>query len=74
MSKRAKFALITWVGPNVSALNRAKMSTDKMTVKGVIKNFAIEVTASEHEEIEESSILEALRKAGGANYGTGIRD
>jgi len=62
------------VGPNVSALNRAKMSTDKMTVKGVIRNFAIEVQATEQDELEESSILEALKKAGGANYGTGVRD
>lgn len=37
MSKRVKFALITWVGPTVGALNRAKMSTDKMVVKNVIK-------------------------------------
>jgi len=74
MSKRAKFVLITWVGPNIGALNRAKMSTDKMAVKNVIKNFAIEVLASEAEQLEESSIVDTLRKAGGANYGTGVRD
>jgi len=74
MSKRVKFALITWVGPTVGALNRAKMSTDKMVVKNVIKNFAIEIQATEPEDLEESSILDALRKAGGANYGTGVRD
>ena len=36
MSKRAKFVLITWIGPSVSALKRAKVSTDKAVVKTVI--------------------------------------
>ena len=36
MSKRAKFVLITWIGANVSALKRAKVSTDKTVVKAVI--------------------------------------
>lgn len=74
MSRRAKFVLVTWVGSNVGALNRAKMSTDKTVVKSVIKNFAIEVTASEHDQLEEESIADLLQKAGGANYGTGIRE
>jgi hypothetical protein len=74
MSKRAKFVLITWVGANVGALKRAKMSIDKAVVKSVITNFAIEVLATEHEQLEQSSLEEALKKAGGANYGTGVRD
>jgi len=37
MSKRAKFVLITWIGVNVSALKRAKVSTDKTFVKAVIQ-------------------------------------
>lgn len=36
MSKRVKFALITWMGHEVSPLKRAKMSTDKSLVKSVI--------------------------------------
>jgi hypothetical protein len=36
LSKRSKFALVTWVGPNVSALKKAKMSTDKSDVKQII--------------------------------------
>lgn len=35
MSKRQKFALIVWVGPQVSALKKAKMSTEKAFVKQV---------------------------------------
>jgi len=36
LSKRVKFVLVTWVGVNVSALKRAKMSIDKAIVKTAI--------------------------------------
>ena len=36
LSKRAKFALLTWIGTSVGALKRAKTSTDKSFVKQVI--------------------------------------
>ncbi len=37
MSKRAKFILVTWVGPSVSVMKKAKMSTDKALVKDIIQ-------------------------------------
>ena len=37
LSKRAKFAFITWIGESVPALKKAKVSTDKATVKSVIQ-------------------------------------
>lgn len=74
MSKRVKFVLVTWVGVNVGALKRAKMSIDKSVVKTVITNFAVEVLATDHDQLEKSSIVEEVMKAGGANYGTGVRD
>lgn len=33
MSRRAKFAFITWIGPSVSPLKKAAVSTDKAFVK-----------------------------------------
>ena len=33
MSRRAKFAFITWIGPGVSPLKKAKVSTDKAFIK-----------------------------------------
>ncbi|XP_018594753.1 coactosin-like protein [Scleropages formosus] len=68
MSKRVKFALITWIGENVSGLQRAKISTDKTTVKEVVQNFAKEFMVSDLRELEEEYILSELKKAGGANY------
>jgi len=73
-SKGAKFVLITWIGANVSSLKRAKVSTDKTSVKAIFQNFAIEIQTSDLHELKEDHIKSLLVKAGGANYGTGTRD
>lgn len=74
MSKRKKFMFMTWVGPNVSVINRAKMSTDKAIIKDIISNFAVELQLENQSEIDIDQFKDALNRAGGANYGTGIRD
>ncbi|XP_029009974.1 coactosin-like protein [Betta splendens] len=68
MSKRAKFVFITWVGEQVGGLQRAKISTDKATVKGIIQIYAKEFLVSDLRELEEDYIRQELKKAGGANY------
>ncbi|KAL1775917.1 coactosin [Sigmodon hispidus] len=68
MSKRSKFALITWIGEDVSGLQRAKMGTNKTLVKEVVQNFAKEFVISDRKELEENFIRSELKKAGGANY------
>ncbi|XP_047451954.1 coactosin-like protein [Mugil cephalus] len=68
MSKRAKFTLITWIGENISGLQRAKISTDKTLVKDIVQNFAKEFMISDRRELEEDYIRQELKKAGGANY------
>jgi len=73
-SKRAKFVLVTWIGSEVNPLKRAKVSTDKSVVKSVIKSFALEIQTSDLSELDEAHITQLLVKAGGANYGTGVRD
>ena len=37
LSKRSKFVFVTWIGPNVSVMKKAKMGTDKAFVKEVIQ-------------------------------------
>ncbi|XP_061198023.1 coactosin-like protein [Saccostrea echinata] len=71
MSKRAKFALVTWIGKNVKPLQKARVSTDKAFVKEVLRIFALEVSADDVSDITENKIRDAVVKAGGANYGTG---
>uniref|UniRef100_A0A8W8JTE3 Coactosin-like protein n=2 Tax=Magallana gigas TaxID=29159 RepID=A0A8W8JTE3_MAGGI len=74
LSKRTKFALIVWLGKNVSGIKRARMGTDKSSVKEVIRSYAVELMINEKSELNEDFIREAIVKAGGANYGTGTRD
>ena len=42
LSKRTKFALIVWLGKNVSGIKRARMGTDKSSVKEVIRVSSID--------------------------------
>jgi len=74
MSKRSKFLLVTWVGTEVSPIKKAKMSTDKALVKEILANFAVELTLESATELDHEAFLNELVKAGGANYGTGIRN
>ncbi|CAD5117557.1 DgyrCDS6319 [Dimorphilus gyrociliatus] len=37
LSKRAKFAFISWIGENVAALKRAKMTQARSLIKEVVK-------------------------------------
>ncbi|XP_035983066.1 coactosin-like protein [Fundulus heteroclitus] len=68
MSKRSKFILITWIGENISGLQRAKISTDKTLVKDVMQNFAKEFMISDQKELDQEYLCGELKKAGGANY------
>ncbi|CAH2003474.1 unnamed protein product [Acanthoscelides obtectus] len=74
MSKRQKFIFITWIGPSVNILQRAKMSTDKAVMKNIVSNFAAELQLDQISEIDLKYFIEELNKAGGANYGTGVRE
>ncbi|XP_063218379.1 coactosin-like protein isoform X2 [Bacillus rossius redtenbacheri] len=74
MSKRQKFLFLTWVGPAVGVIKRAKMSTDKAVIKDVIANFSVEIQLENLNEFNLEYFREQLVRAGGANYGTGMRD
>lgn len=74
MSKRSKFLFLTWIGPEVGVMQRAKMSTDKSIIKDVINNFAVELQVETSADLNLEMFKEHLNKAGGANYGTGVRE
>jgi len=67
-SKRSKFVLLTWGGEKAPTLKRAKLSVHKASVKSVIRDFALELHCSNHEELDEHRIKALVIKAGGANY------
>uniref|UniRef100_A0A2K5RZR3 Coactosin-like protein n=1 Tax=Cebus imitator TaxID=2715852 RepID=A0A2K5RZR3_CEBIM len=60
MSKRSKFALLTWLGESISGLQRAKTGTDKTLVKEVVQNFAKEFVISDRKEPEEDIFHQEL--------------
>uniref|UniRef100_A0A2K5CXX9 Coactosin-like protein n=1 Tax=Aotus nancymaae TaxID=37293 RepID=A0A2K5CXX9_AOTNA len=60
MSKRSKFALITWLGERISGLQRAKTGTDKTLVKKVAQNFAKEFAISDRKQLEEDLFHQEL--------------
>merc|ERR1719167_1997377 len=73
MSKRAKFVFVTWVGPSVSVMKKAKMSTDKALMKDIIQNMSVELQFENHAEFSHDFFKSQVDKAAGARYGTGER-
>lgn len=67
-SQRIKFVLVPWCGEKVGIMRKAKLSIQISDVKNVLRNFHIEVPASQTSELTESEIMTRLRRAGGANY------
>ncbi|KAK2190915.1 hypothetical protein NP493_65g07065 [Ridgeia piscesae] len=75
MSKRVKFVLVTWMGGNVRpGAKKGKGGEGRGKDEGFFQNFAVEIQTSDLDELEYDYVLQELRKAGGANYGTGNRD
>ncbi|ORZ31159.1 hypothetical protein BCR44DRAFT_1417390 [Catenaria anguillulae PL171] len=68
LSQRTKFLLITWIGPNVKVMRKAKMSVHSTDVKKVMSAFAVEVQASGLADLKEEVLVQKLKKAMGANY------
>lgn len=68
---RPRYAFITWIGPSVSPLKKAKVSTDKAFVKQIWPNFNKEILADEKSEVNYNKVVGILAAASGASYGTG---
>ncbi|BGP24564.1 hypothetical protein JCM10295v2_003482 [Rhodotorula toruloides] len=67
-SIREKFVLITWIGPEVRVMRKAKLSVHAADVKRVLSAYSIDVPASSVDDLAEAPIVKRLRQAGGASY------
>lgn len=60
-TKRTKFVFVSWSGEQASVLRRGKMSVHKASVKSIIKDFAVEVATSSHEDLTEEGFVERIK-------------
>eukprot|EP00013_Stygamoeba_regulata_P021155 CAMPEP_0177656632 /NCGR_PEP_ID=MMETSP0447-20121125/15688_1 /TAXON_ID=0 /ORGANISM="Stygamoeba regulata, Strain BSH-02190019" /LENGTH=143 /DNA_ID=CAMNT_0019160799 /DNA_START=60 /DNA_END=491 /DNA_ORIENTATION=- len=67
-SRRTKFVLLTWIGPGVGALKKARTSVHKASVKEICRDFAVELQSDDRDDFAEDVVLDRVTKASGANY------
>jgi len=60
MSKRTKFLFVTWLGPNVSTMKRARLSSDKALVKEIIMVLINQKMNPKHAHPSKSKIPSPL--------------
>ncbi|KNE63357.1 hypothetical protein AMAG_08494 [Allomyces macrogynus ATCC 38327] len=68
LSQRAKFVLVSWCGPNVKVMRKAKLSVHIAEVKQTLPVFAVEIQTSTLADLKEDAVITKLKKAMGANY------
>ncbi|ORX92109.1 actin depolymerizing protein [Basidiobolus meristosporus CBS 931.73] len=68
LSQRVKFVFVSWCGPAVKVMRKAKLSVHVSGVRQVLRSYAIEISASDLHDLEEKEVTLLLRKASGANY------
>eukprot|EP00178_Gracilaria_changii_P025250 TRINITY_DN7785_c0_g1_i1.p1 TRINITY_DN7785_c0_g1~~TRINITY_DN7785_c0_g1_i1.p1 ORF type:complete len:150 (+),score=43.13 TRINITY_DN7785_c0_g1_i1:26-475(+) len=67
-SKRAKFLFVAWVGENVGGLRKGRVSVHKADVKTILKEYSVEISATDRDDLSLEAVTKAVVKAGGANY------
>ncbi|KAI9346396.1 Cep120 protein-domain-containing protein [Zopfochytrium polystomum] len=68
LSRRSKFIFVTWCGPKVKVMRKAKLSVHIANVKTVLKSFSVEISASSLDDLVESEVITLVKKSMGANY------
>lgn len=66
-SKRTKFIQITWVGPNVKPMVRAKVSTHKSVVISYFKGSHVEVHYGSTNDISKDDLAKRLTTSTGSH-------
>eukprot|EP00761_Pharyngomonas_kirbyi_P003536 gb/GECH01003540.1/.p1 GENE.gb/GECH01003540.1/~~gb/GECH01003540.1/.p1 ORF type:complete len:148 (+),score=42.30 gb/GECH01003540.1/:1-444(+) len=66
-SIRPKFVFVSWIGPNVKPLQRARVSTHKPGVTSNLRGYHVEVSASEVDELGQDEIIKKLDSSTGAH-------
>ena len=72
-SKRTKFIFITWIGPDVPVMKKAKVSLSSQGVRKLFQGVAIYVDVSHASELEGDELSKRLLQVGGAHKPTLFR-
>eukprot|EP00698_Gefionella_okellyi_P007827 TRINITY_DN1913_c0_g1_i1.p2 TRINITY_DN1913_c0_g1~~TRINITY_DN1913_c0_g1_i1.p2 ORF type:complete len:235 (+),score=55.20 TRINITY_DN1913_c0_g1_i1:1040-1744(+) len=70
---RTKFIFVSFIGEKVPALKKARIGHDKATVTNFFKGSHITLEADCVGDLEESVVIDKLRRSGGADYDGGGR-
>jgi len=66
-SKRSKFIFVTWVGPEVTPLKRARATTETPVVREQCPGFHVSLEAREQDDITEEIVIKRLKEVGGSH-------
>ena len=69
-SSRAKTAMITWIGPNVGIMKKAKVGPDKQEISTALQGIQFFVAASEKSDVDMGHLASELLRSGGAHKPT----
>ena len=70
ISRRPKFVFITWIGPNVSVLKKARVSIQRAQVLKVFDGIQISYDVPDRESFTKEEVIKLLCTAGGAHKPT----
>ncbi|GAP93083.1 putative cofilin tropomyosin-type actin-binding protein [Rosellinia necatrix] len=71
-SRRVKFALVIWIGPETRVMRKARVGFESGAIKRVLAHHSIQVDATDRADLDEKKeIVPRLRRAGGADYNGG---
>lgn len=68
LSSRAKFVFVSWSGPEVKMMRKARHGTYLSEIKRILSSFAIEKHISDRYDLTEEGLALDLKRAMGANY------
>ncbi|KAI0244856.1 hypothetical protein L0F63_000809, partial [Massospora cicadina] len=63
-SERIKFVFVSYCGPQVKVMRKAKLGIQKAQVQVVVRSFAIEMNVTDSNDLDEGEILLRLKRAG----------
>jgi hypothetical protein len=60
---RSKFVFVTWLGESAPVMRKGNMSVHVANVKQVIKDYSLDLKFSDRADVNENSIVAAVKKA-----------